>query len=79
VIAKFSSQAQPLDVELMRLTGGLVSALRRALADGRCSLQLTPSREAPGCRSAVQHRVENGASLAAVAALAVNDAAYSGE
>jgi hypothetical protein len=34
VIAKFSSQAQPLDVELMRLTGRLVSALRRALADG---------------------------------------------
>ena len=34
VIAKFSSQAQPLDVELMGLTGQLVSALRCALADG---------------------------------------------
>jgi len=34
VIAKFSSQAQPLDVELMGLTGRLVCLLRCALADG---------------------------------------------
>ena len=34
VIAKFSSQSQPLDVELIGLTGRLVTALRRALTDG---------------------------------------------
>jgi CubicO group peptidase (beta-lactamase class C family) len=34
VIAKFSSQPQPLDVALIGLTGGLVSALRRELASG---------------------------------------------
>ena len=32
VIAKFSSQSQPLDVACIALTGALVSALRRALA-----------------------------------------------
>jgi hypothetical protein len=34
VIAKFSSQSQPLDVELIGLTGRLVTALRRELTDG---------------------------------------------
>jgi CubicO group peptidase (beta-lactamase class C family) len=34
VIAKFSSQPQPLDAELIGLTGNLVSALRRELASG---------------------------------------------
>lgn len=34
VIAKFSSQAQPLDVEHIGLTGNLVAALRQALAGG---------------------------------------------
>jgi CubicO group peptidase (beta-lactamase class C family) len=34
VIAKFSSQAQPLDVDRIRLTGDLVAALRQALAGG---------------------------------------------
>ncbi len=34
VIAKFSSQSRPLDVELIGLTRRLVSALRRALAGG---------------------------------------------
>jgi len=33
VIAKFSSQPQPLDVECIALTGALVGALRRRLAD----------------------------------------------
>ena len=33
VIAKFSSQAQPLDIERIALTGKLVSALQQALAD----------------------------------------------
>jgi hypothetical protein len=34
VIAKFSSQPQPLDVELIGLTGDLVAALRQALTGG---------------------------------------------
>jgi CubicO group peptidase (beta-lactamase class C family) len=34
VIAKFSSQAQPLDIERIGLTGNLVAALRQALAGG---------------------------------------------
>jgi len=33
VIAKFSSQPQPLDVQCITLTGALVGALRKALAD----------------------------------------------
>src|SRR5262245_51022064 len=36
VIAKFSSQSQPLDVACIALTGALVSALRRALAALSC-------------------------------------------
>jgi CubicO group peptidase (beta-lactamase class C family) len=34
VIAKFSSQAQPLDIDRIGLTGNLVAALRQALAGG---------------------------------------------
>jgi CubicO group peptidase (beta-lactamase class C family) len=34
VIAKFSSQAQPLDIDSIGLTGNLVAALRQALAGG---------------------------------------------